>query len=73
MATGGDDGMTDEKRVSDKQIPPDQIEKRGIGHDVILPVLQEAKPIVEGTLAGLAVHKLTQGKNPPPPPKNEKD
>jgi hypothetical protein len=65
--------MADDKQASNKQIPADQIEQRGIVHDVVVPVLQEAKPIVEGTLVGLAVKKLSQGKNPPPPSGNEKD
>jgi hypothetical protein len=48
------------------------IEERGIAHDVILPVLNEAKPIAEAVAAGLTVHKLTQGKEPPPKGGNEK-
>ena len=62
--------MQEEQGNTRRNKPPVEIQKRGIGHDVIVPILQEAKPIAEGTLAGLAVHKLTQGKNPPPDKKD---
>ena len=59
--------MSDEQENTrqDKRVPADQVEQRGIVQDVAGLVLQEAKPILEGTAAGLAVHKLTGGKNPP--------
>lgn len=58
--------MADDKPFSNKQMPPDQIEQRGVVQDLIVPVLQEAKPIAEGVLSAWAYDKLGQGKNPPP-------
>ena len=50
----------------DKRIPGEQIEQRGIIQDALGLAIQEAKPIVEGALAGWGAHKLSQGKHPPP-------
>jgi hypothetical protein len=48
--------------VADKQIPADQIEKRGVVPDVIVPIVQSG---VGGAAAGWAAGKVGQGKNPP--------
>ena len=54
--------MADEKRVADKQIPADQIEKRGVVQDVIVPIVQSGVGVAA---AGWAAGKVGQGKNPP--------
>jgi hypothetical protein len=55
--------MADENRPADKQVPADQIEKRGMVQDVIVPIVQSG---VGGAAAGWAAGKVGQGKQPPP-------
>jgi hypothetical protein len=65
----GGDAMTDEKLTSNKQVPPDQIEKRGLVQDVIVPIAQGA---AGGATGAWVTSKLSQGKNPPPDDGSEK-
>jgi len=58
--------MAAEKRGSDKQVPADQIEKRGVGQDVIVPVLQQVKDVVVPIAAGYAGGRAGRPKDPPP-------
>jgi hypothetical protein len=57
--------MADDQQASNKQIPPDQIEKRGVVQDVIVPVLQEAKDVVVPIAAGYAGGLAGRPKDPP--------
>ncbi len=64
--------MADENRVSDKQIPADQIEKRGgIVQEVIVPIAQAgAGGLGVGAANAYVNHKLSQQKDPPPEKKD---
>lgn len=64
--------------MSDKQKGTTRVQdhagtvKKGLTHDVLLPIAQEAKPIAEATAAALLAQKLGGGKNPPSPSGDEK-
>ena len=65
-----EDQQQPEPKIRIPQPDADHVEYRNVLHTVIVPTLQEAKPILEGVAGAYIYDKLTGGLPPPadPPP-----